>query len=691
MKRLWFDLETRSPIPINEGTYRYAEMVEILLFIYAFDDGEVAVWDVVSGAPMPAELHAALSDERVELAAHNVAFDRTVLMAACGDRYPLIPERFYCTMTAARMARMPGSLDALCKALELPNTYAKKDGKALIKKFCIPAPDGHYVQPYDDPGAWKRFVTYAIDDVVAMRECMKRIPDVLNATERALYGYTTRMNDRGIRIDKQLAVTCAHQAVKFKAQFKAEARRLTGDDEFNVISQQALLAYLRERGVFLEDARLSTLQDFLESEHATLLPMEVLKVLSTRLKANKAAVAKFPAVIKRLNRDDRLRGLIAHAGAGNTHRDTSVGPQFQNLARPVLLGENFTMEQACEIAKDGTAELYFEDPMQFLSDCVRGMVIPDPGKKLCVADLSNIEGRSVVWLAKEEWKLQYFRDFDAGRIRFDNYVMAYAKAFGIEPKAVSKAQRQVGKVMELAFSYGGSIGAFITFAAIYRVDLDAMSLAVREAGDPALWKECESSFDWFEEKKMTYGLSLATWTGCYYLVKAWRAAHSEVVDSWTRSEEMFKAAIRNPGNWFEALNGCHFFNNAGWVFARLPSGRMMVFPMAREEQGTGKSSITFMGVNSFTRKWGVQRTYGGRLVENFTQSFARDVLLWSVPLVEAAGYPVVLRVHDEFVTETPDDPAFTGEGLAKLMSAGQPWCPGLPLAAVGEDLYRYQK
>ncbi len=690
MRRLWFDLETRSPVPITEGTYRYAEQAEVLLFIYAVDDGPVQVYEPLS-QQMPQELHEVLSDPRTEMAAHNVAFDRTILLA-CGYKYPLHASRFFCTMTAARMVRLPGSLDQLCRALGLPDAYSKRDGNKLIKRFCIPNALNKFTQPADAPGEWKRFVDYAIHDVVAMRECMKRIPNVMNEVERGLYTYTALMNDRGVLIDRTLAVRATFNVTELKAKLRLEARRLADDAEFNVVSQQALLAYLKQFGIELVDARQATLEAFVESEQASVLPGEVLALLRTRLKTSKAAVAKYPTVLKRLNRDDRLRGLIAHAGAGNTHRDSSVGPQFQNLARPVWLDERFTMEEACQIAKDGTAEFYFDDPLQLYSDCVRGLVIPAAGHKLCVADLSNIEGRSIVWLANEEWKLKYFRDFDEKKIRFDNYVAAYAKAFNIAPSTVTKDQRQVGKVMELAFSFGGSTGAFITFAAIYRVDLDKMARSVRETADSALWADCESGYDWFNEKGMTYGISKDTWTGCYYLVKAWRAAHPQVVAMWEKSEVSMKNAINNPGVWFEAARGCHFYNDGGWMYARLPSGRMMVFPMARIEEGAnGREGIVYMGVNSFTKKFGVQRTYGGRLAENWTQSFARDVLLWNVPMIEQEGYPIVARIHDELITEPPDNDSFSGARLAALMSTRQQWCPDLPLAATGEDLYRYQK
>lgn len=77
--------------------------------------------------------------------------------------------------------------------------------------------------------------------------------------------------------------------------------------------------------------------------------------------------------------------------------------------------------------------------------------------------------------------------------------------------------------------------------------------------------------------------------------------------------------------------------------------------------------------------------------ENLTQATARDVLAAGLLAAEAAGYNPVLHVHDEIICETPDDPSFSAEGLAALMSRGTQWSVGLPLAAAGFETYRYQK
>jgi DNA polymerase len=98
-----------------------------------------------------------------------------------------------------------------------------------------------------------------------------------------------------------------------------------------------------------------------------------------------------------------------------------------------------------------------------------------------------------------------------------------------------------------------------------------------------------------------------------------------------------------------------------------------------------------MGVNQYSRKWSRLLTYGGKLAENITQGVARDVLASSMAPIEAAGYEIVLTIHDEIIAEAPDSPEFNPDHLAGLMSTSPHWAGGLPLAAEGFEAMRYRK
>lgn len=77
--------------------------------------------------------------------------------------------------------------------------------------------------------------------------------------------------------------------------------------------------------------------------------------------------------------------------------------------------------------------------------------------------------------------------------------------------------------------------------------------------------------------------------------------------------------------------------------------------------------------------------------ENWDQAWARDVLAHGMQPAEDEGYEIVLHVHDELVTETPDDPAFSAERLAEIMATPPAWSHDAPLAAAGFETPRYHK
>lgn len=98
-------------------------------------------------------------------------------------------------------------------------------------------------------------------------------------------------------------------------------------------------------------------------------------------------------------------------------------------------------------------------------------------------------------------------------------------------------------------------------------------------------------------------------------------------------------------------------------------------------------------VNCGPRRRFVVLSSDGRplIVHNCVQSTARDVFMCGFRAAERMGYTVVARVHDELITEVPDDPRFSAERLSVLMATNPPWAVGLPLAAAGHEMYRYAK
>ena len=178
------------------------------------------------------------------------------------------------------------------------------------------------------------------------------------------------------------------------------------------------------------------------------------------------------------------------------------------------------------------------------------------------------------------------------------------------------------------------------------------------------------------------------------IVNPWRDAHPMTVQFWWDLERACFDAVKEPGKIF-AARGIHFRVKERFLLCRLPSGRLLYYydpkiqPVmtAWEEL---KDQVTYMTVNGITRKWGRTNTYGGKLAENATQAAARDILANGMIEAEAAGYPVVLSVHDEIISEVPEGSGSVEE-FEGLMCIVPAWANGLPLKAKGFRAKRYRK
>lgn len=682
---LWLDLETFSEVPIKNGTHAYAEGAEIMLFAWAINNDPVQVWDLTAGEKIPLELRLALKNPDVEVWAHNSHFDRTILRHCMPGMAPAT-ERWRDTMVQALAHGLPGALGALCEVLGVPQDKAKDtEGKSLIQLLCKPRPKNSKLRRATSkthPEEWRRFVAYAGLDIEAMREVHKRLPKWnYKGAELALWHRDQQINDRGVCMDVQLA-QAAIEAVDQEQKRLAKRTQVMTDGEVQAATQRdALIKHIVESyGVELPDMQRSTLERRMADPD---LPSAVKELLAIRLQASTTSTSKYKSLMKGVSCDGRLRGTLQFCGASRTGRWAGRLFQPQNLPRPSL--EQDQIDEGIEALKAGCADLLFDNIMELTSSALRGCIMAPEGKKLVVSDLSNIEGRKLAWLAGEQWKLNAFREYDEGTGP-DLYKLAYARAFNISPDDVDKYQRQIGKVMELGLGFGGGVAAFLTFALVYGLDLDELANAALPNIPRDVIREAKSWYDESVKRKSTFGLSERVFIACDSLKRLWRRAHPATCDFWYELERTVRAAIATP----QKTLYCGYLKvrrDGAWLRIQLPSGRALCYPSPSIEKG----NITYQGVNSYSRKWQRLKTYGGKLVENVTQAAARDVLAGNMPLIEDAGYSIVLTVHDEVITEAPDTDDFNDKALSALLSTNPEWAPDIPLNAGGFEAYHYRK
>ncbi len=124
---------------------------------------------------------------------------------------------------------------------------------------------------------------------------------------------------------------------------------------------------------------------------------------------------------------------------------------------------------------------------------------------------------------------------------------------------------------------------------------------------------------------------------------------------WNNLEEAAKASILYPGIEY-AYTGITYVTKNGTLYCRLPSGRYITYHQVSIESGKYSDQICFHSWNTNPQQGQVQAwiklsTWGGKLTENVVQGVARDILAHAIVNLEQLGYPVVLQVHDEIVSE----------------------------------------
>jgi DNA polymerase len=691
MKKLWWDLETYSEVPINNGTHAYAEAAEVMLWLWAVDDGPVHCWDLTTGESMPGELITAIADSEEYWGQNSGMFDNTVVKNALPGIYSVMyRNRHRDLMVQALCHGLPGSLDKLCEIFKLPEDTAKqKRGRQLIQLFCKPRPKNQKLRRATretHPVEWAEFIEYGKSDVTSMRALHPKIPKwnyPNNKFELDLWHLDQEINQAGAFIDLELAQKAIAAVDIAQAGLAEQTHDATNGEVSAATQRDKLLQHiLSEYGVQLPDMRADTLERRLNDPN---LPDGVRDLIHIRLQASTSSVSKYKRIVKGISKDGYMRGLLQFSGASRTQRWAGRLLQPQNFLRPTL--PQTDIDAGVEAIKLGCVDLLFGNVMELTANCMRGVIIAPPDKKLVVADLSNIEGRAAAWLAGEKWKLQAFRDFDAGTGP-DLYKLAYARSSRIDPQDVDKSQRQIGKVQELGLGYGGGVGAFLTFAATYGLDLDDMTDAVVDSIPSTIWRESQGFLDWAKDtKRPIFGLTDEVFCVCESLKRMWRETNPKIVTMWTDLENAARIAIYQPGI-VSPAGMVHFRRDGNWLRMMLPSGDCLAYPSPRIDES---GSITYAGVNQYSRQWSRIKTYGGKLFENLCQKIARNVMAHNMPSIRDAGYDICLTVHDELITYAPDTPEFGHEQLSVLLAQNKDWTKGLPLAAAGFEAYRYRK
>jgi DNA polymerase len=174
------------------------------------------------------------------------------------------------------------------------------------------------------------------------------------------------------------------------------------------------------------------------------------------------------------------------------------------------------------------------------------------------------------------------------------------------------------------------------------------------------------------------------------VVDAYRAEYAKVKTLWYECSDAAISATRNPGQWFEAGDKLSLCCHKGFLWMKLPSGRLISWARPEVEMQQVpwvnkdgvremRPVVTVESIDTYTRQFCRHKLIGSSIFQSAVQGTARDILANAVLKVEPAGYPVVLMAHDEMMALVPEGFG-DAEEFGRLMCEQAVWCKDLPLS-----------
>lgn len=291
---------------------------------------------------------------------------------------------------------------------------------------------------------------------------------------------------------------------------------------------------------------------------------------------------------------------LSYSGAKITHRWSGFGTNPQNLPRGSTL---------------------------------RKALMAPPGYTLVVADSSNIELRSGMWLAGQQDALQHIRD------GVDLYKMFASSAFGISYDRIAKdsIERFIAKVCCLSLIYG--TGAVKLKDTIRTNSKGKTTITIEEA------ERLKELY-----RRVNYNVKEAWYKG------------GEIID-WLANDEQHTAYGFLPVHGKKGI--------------LKPSGLYLPYPGLKKEN-TEKGNEWYYTVRR-GRTLIKDKVYPAKVFQKINQSLARDIIATQTMEINKR-YWVAGLVHDEVICMVPDDEVEEAKVFIQTVMRKPPeWAPDLPL------------
>ena len=630
------DFETRSAVDLRKtGVYKYAADPSTDIWCMAYKapwSDDVLVWQ-------PGDERDTYLEDWIMagglLSAWNSQFERTIWNSIMVGRYQWPETRikqWRCTMAQASAMGLPRALGQAAAVLGVEE-QKDKAGAALMLRMARPRKvnaDGSYTW-WDTKDKLDTLVAYCRQDVrteLSVAETLNAMPD----SERRLYQLDQRINDRGVKVDRDLIERVSKLANSASENIDAEIKRLTNGQVKAATNAMDLTAWLRGYELNVTSVDKQTVARMLSIEGLHPIIKQVLKL---RQDGAKSSTAKYDAMLNAADADDRMRGLLMYHGAA-TGRWSGKLVQPQNFPRPQKKQDELDAIIAKLKADEDVSE--HGAGTVIASDLLRSMLIAEDGHRLMFADYSAIEARVLAWMAGQNDLVETFRKGG------DVYKDMASAIYNVDVAQVTDNQRQIGKMASLGCGFGMGGKRFAEQCATMGIKVDE------------------------DEAKR--------------IVAVYREKNNRIAQYWRDIEQDFVDMVKEAGR-------------VRSVELPLPSGRSLTYHNPRIIQretpwGAMRDTAQVDTLNSVTRQWVSQIIWGGLLTENVVQATARDLMATAMMALEVKGYNVILSVHDEIISEVPDNFGSLDE-MIDIMTRVPAWAKGCPINAEGKEGRRYRK
>ena len=647
-----------------------------------------------------------------EWLSHNAAFDENLYYVAkdlgwWGD-IPL-PPAWHCTSDMVSYLGYPRSLKDSCKSI-LGADLSKEVRENMMglrppNSFpCVNTGAKDNWEPMDDK-FWQDVLDYALDNSVwclkLWETCHKMWPDY----EQWLSSHTRRMSRRGIPIDIDYVNECKNKLKQTVFDFE---NQIPWQGEAKLLSRAAFDRECAKHGLKppksldQNNAEASIWFEVNEPKYAWIHAYRNWRRANSLLSRVEATLR----ATRKCGDHYRFFGGLLYCGAHTRRWSGSGGnTSLHNMAK----GEMFGVQ----------LRRFFRAP---------------DGKKLMAIDLSQIEVRTLTWLAGDTEMLERIR-------QSPDIYQAYGEGFGLWDaargvlKELNNDLRQRIKPIVLGSGFGASAFAFANkeYAELLKMvedkyptideresvardylgsklnnpetvgpwwwrkmgrylDKSAMSIVIKltasgkefETTEPS-WKKWEKDFI-KHERKLSRGartpLKIDDWKWDWTAV----VIHKESEACVQMYRDSMKAVVSFWGRLKDTITKSVFDKRMSFKF---PSGNSLVYRNLRRtsvtDSDTKKRSSQVFAIKAKPGGWGLMKLWYGLIVENLAQSLARDIFAHFFKPLEEAGIPILFHTHDEVVAEVPAEQAnaLLDKGVT-IMKNPPEWILNIPLDAEGD-------